>query len=271
MCSLFGVSISRRRCCIRVCTVRAQQRHRRPEQLRAAHGCLCCGLCRVSKDCRRRENVTVASSSFIASSCMRSRRDAIDRSSLELQKAVERVGPSPKKNSFLVDDWSSPPRRHSSHHNPSFVLIQPFQKGTTQTTLFDGNHRVRRSQNLGGGGGRRPRGRRTIGGSSTPSSTAGPSAASSRLGLGTSKTTTTTSLSLTAVPSSKSQLLEAARVQREQRRLLNRKNAAAVHWQRLYWGWRCRRGLVAVGDGSLMKRYEQLMASLPKSMLCCMG
>lgn len=99
--------------------------------------------------------------------------------------------------------------------------------------MFDGNHRVRRPQNLGGGGGSRSR--RAVGsgvarGRGTTSSTAAVGGASS----------------ITGIPDRKSQLLEQARIQREQRREVARRNGAAKNIQRVYRAWTCRVSMVLV-------------------------
>jgi len=114
--------------------------------------------------------------------------------------------------------------------------------------MFDGNHRVRRTQNLGGGSGSRSRRSRLAGG------TASRSGVGVGVGGGTG-TGTLGSHSLTAVPDRKSQLLEQARIQREQRREVARRNGAARELQRVCRGWKCR--LVLVDD--LGRRYDDLL------------
>ena len=114
--------------------------------------------------------------------------------------------------------------------------------------MFDGNHRVRRPQNLGGGGGSRSR--RTVGGGvargrlgGTRAGGGGPSS-SLFSSSGTTSTVGTTS-SITGIPDRKSQLLEQARIQREQRREVARRNGAARNIQRVYRAWTCRVSVVA--------------------------
>ena len=70
----------------------------------------------------------------------------------------------------------------------------------------------------------------------------GPS--SSFLSSGTTSTVGTTS-SITGIPDRKSQLLEQARIQREQRREVARRNGAAKNIQRVYRAWTCRVSVVA--------------------------
>ena len=70
----------------------------------------------------------------------------------------------------------------------------------------------------------------------------GPS--SSFLSSGTTSTVGTT-FSITGIPDRKSQLLEQARIQREQRREVARRNGAARNIQRVYRAWTCRVSVVA--------------------------
>lgn len=122
--------------------------------------------------------------------------------------------------------------------------------------MFDGNHRVRRTQNLGGGGGgSRSRRSRLAGGTGTTSrSGTRPSTTTGGIGGGTG-TGTLGSHSLTAVPDRKSQLLEQARIQREQRREVARRNGAARELQRVCRGWKCRLVLV----DHFGRRYDDLL------------
>lgn len=110
--------------------------------------------------------------------------------------------------------------------------------------MFDGNHRVRRPQNLGGGGGSRSR--RTVGGGvARGRSGLGGTRAGGGPSSGTTSTVGTTS-SITGIPDRKSQLLEQARIQREQRREVARRNGAAKNIQRVYRAWTCRVSMLSV-------------------------
>ena len=116
-----------------------------------------------------------------------------------------------------------------------FLLLDgPISKAVQLTTMFDGNHRVRRPQNLGGGGGSRSR--RTVGG--------GGGARGRPSSFGTTSTVGGGASSITGIPDRKSQLLEQARIQREQRREVARRNGAAKNIQRVYRAWTCRASMV---------------------------
>ena len=140
--------------------------------------------------------------------------------------------------------------------------------------MFDGNHRVRRPQNLGGGGGGRSRraaggggvarGRR-VASASGVTSTAGIVAGTgtSAAAAGATSSASSRLSSITGIPDRKSQLLEQARLQREQRREATRRSGAARNIQRSWRSWTCRASLVSISESVVAENGNNQNSSAP--------
>lgn len=141
--------------------------------------------------------------------------------------------------------------------------------------MFDGNHRVRRPQNLGGGGGGRSRraaggglarGRR-VASASGVTSTAGIVAGTgtSAAAAGATSSASSRLSSITGIPDRKSQLLEQARLQREQRREATRRSGAARNIQRSWRSWTCRASLVSISESVVIENGSNQNSSAPET------